>query len=54
MRCPDLRSGAALLLAGLTADGVTRVEDPAGHIDRGYVRLEETLSGLGASVKRIE
>ena len=54
VRCPDLRSGAALLLAGLTADGVTRVEDPAGHIDRGYVRLEETLSGLGASVKRIE
>lgn len=54
VRCPDLRSGAALLLAGLTADGVTRVEDPSGHIDRGYVRLEETLSGLGASVRRIE
>lgn len=53
MRCPDLRSGAALLLAGLTADGITRVEDGAGHIDRGYVRLEETLSALGAKVRRL-
>ena len=53
VRCPDLRSGAALLLAGLTADGITRVEDGAGHIDRGYVRLEETLSALGAKVRRL-
>ena len=43
----------ALLLAGLTADGITRVEDGAGHIDRGYVRLEETLSALGAKVRRL-
>ena len=52
VRCPDLRSGAALLLAGLAADGVTRVEDLAGHIDRGYVRLEDTLTQLGAKVTR--
>lgn len=51
--CPDLRSGAALLLAGLGAEGVTRVEDPAGHIDRGYSRLEETLASLGAKVRRL-
>jgi len=50
---PDLRGGAALLLAGLGAEGVTRVEDPHGHIDRGYQGFEQTLSGLGARVRRI-
>lgn len=50
---PDLRGGAALLLAGLCADGVTRVEDRDGHIDRGYERIEDTLSQLGAKVRRI-
>jgi UDP-N-acetylglucosamine 1-carboxyvinyltransferase len=52
--CPDLRSGAALLIAGLAAEGVTRVEDPQGHIDRGYVHFEQALQGLGARVRRIE
>jgi UDP-N-acetylglucosamine 1-carboxyvinyltransferase len=52
--CPDLRSGAALLIAGLAAEGITRVEDPQGHIDRGYVHFEQTLQGLGARVRRIE
>lgn len=51
--CPDLRSGAALILAGLTAEGVTRVEDAQGHIDRGYERFEQTLSSLGARVRRL-
>jgi len=50
--CPDLRSGAALILAGLCADGVTRVEDHNGHIDRGYQELEKSLSDLGAKVRR--
>ena len=51
--CPDLRSGAALILAGLAADGVTRVEDPQGHIDRGYERFEHALTELGARVRRL-
>ena len=48
----DLRAGAALVLAGLAADGVTEVEDVA-LIDRGYERLENTLTALGGMVKRI-
>ncbi len=51
--CPDLRSGAALIIAGLGAEGVTRVEDPQGHIDRGYQRFEMSLAGLGARVRRL-
>lgn len=52
--CPDLRSGAALIVAGLAAEGVTRVEDPMGHIDRGYDNFEGILSGLGAKIRRLE
>ena len=48
----DLRAGAALVLAGLAADGVTEVEN-VPLIDRGYERLEETLNALGAQVRRI-
>lgn len=48
----DLRSGASLVLAGLAADGVTRVEG-CHHIDRGYEALDEKMAGLGASVRRI-
>lgn len=49
--CADLRAGAALVLAGLFADGATEVYD-IEHIDRGYERFEEKLGSLGASVKR--
>lgn len=49
----DLRAGAALVLAGLVADGITEVLDVSEHIDRGYVALEEKLSALGAKVKRV-
>ena len=48
----DLRGGAALVLAGLNAKGVTYVKD-VYHIDRGYENIEETLSNLGADIKRI-
>lgn len=48
----DLRGGAALAIAGLAAKGETLVER-AELIDRGYERLEEMLSGLGADVRRI-
>ncbi len=48
----DLRGGAALVVAGLAATGTTRVAN-AELIDRGYERLEESLTCLGADVKRV-
>jgi UDP-N-acetylglucosamine 1-carboxyvinyltransferase len=48
---PDLRAGAALVLAGLAAAGETEVSG-LHHIDRGYVRLDEKLAGLGADISR--
>ncbi len=49
----DLRAGAALVLAGLVAEGITEVLDVGEHIDRGYVALEEKLSALGAKIERV-
>ena len=49
----DLRGGAAMVLAGLSAEGETRISDP-GHIERGYERFEECLAALGADVKRFD
>lgn len=51
VRSPDLRGGAALVLAGLVADGLTTVSD-IHHIDRGYEGFVEKLSSLGACVER--
>lgn len=48
----DLRAGAALVLAGLVADGRTLVRD-AHHIDRGYADLPGHLAALGADVRRV-
>ncbi len=48
----DLRGGAALVLAGLAADGVTEVEH-VELIDRGYESIERTLAALGADIRRI-
>ncbi|CAM3264827.1 MULTISPECIES: UDP-N-acetylglucosamine 1-carboxyvinyltransferase [Brevibacillus] len=48
----DLRAGAALVLAGLTAEGVTTVHQ-IHHIDRGYERLEQQLHQLGADITRV-
>ena len=48
----DLRAGAALILAGLVAEGTTEVGG-THHIDRGYVHLAEKLSALGADIWRI-
>ena len=53
VRSPDLRGGAALVMAGLVADGFTTVLD-IYHIDRGYERFVEKLCGLGAHVERVE
>ncbi len=49
----DLRGGAALVIAGLMASGVTEVYNP-GFIDRGYEHLERKLSELGADIHREE
>jgi len=49
VQAPDLRGGAALVMAGLVADGTT-VVDGAKHILRGYEHFEEKLSALGATV----
>ena len=47
----DLRASASLILAGLAAEGETTVER-IYHVDRGYERIEEKLSMLGANIKR--
>jgi len=49
----DLRGGAALVLAGLVAEGTTELSR-IYHLDRGYVRLEEKLNSLGADIKRMK
>lgn len=49
----DLRAGAALVLAGLVAEGKTVVNE-IYHIDRGYEKLEDKLSLLGADIKRVK
>ncbi len=49
----DLRAGAAMVVAGLVADGKTVISN-IGHIDRGYERLEEKLINVGARIRRIE
>ncbi|WP_432662601.1 UDP-N-acetylglucosamine 1-carboxyvinyltransferase [Wukongibacter baidiensis] len=53
VRATDLRAGAALILAGLVADGITEIGD-THHIDRGYVEIESKLRSLGANIERIE
>ena len=49
----DLRASAALVLAGLKADGVTEISR-VYHIDRGYEHLDEKLSELGAHIERVK
>ncbi len=49
----DLRAGAAMVIAGLAADGTTVVEE-IEYIERGYENLVEKLRALGADIKRIE
>jgi UDP-N-acetylglucosamine 1-carboxyvinyltransferase len=49
----DLRASAALVLAGLCAQGSSRILR-VYHIDRGYERIEEKLAALGADIQRVE
>jgi len=50
---PDLRAGIALVIAGLIAEGTTEI-DNINQIDRGYERIEERLSALGAKIDRVD
>lgn len=53
VKATDLRAGAAMILAGLVAQGKTEISE-LYHIDRGYVNIEEKFRGLGANIYRIE
>ena len=53
VNAPDLRAGAALVLAGLAADGYTTV-DEIGYIERGYENFEDKLRQLGANIERVD
>jgi len=52
VRCPDLRAGAGLILAGLAAKGTTEVEE-IGHVERGYEKFEQKLNRLGADIQKV-
>jgi UDP-N-acetylglucosamine 1-carboxyvinyltransferase len=47
----DIRAGAAMAIAALTADGVSEIAD-IDHVDRGYEDFEAKLTALGAEVRR--
>ncbi len=53
VNAPDLRAGAALVIAGLAAEGCT-VVDEIGYIQRGYEHFEEKLKGLGAMIQKVD
>lgn len=52
VRATDLRAGAALILAGLCAEGETLVDDSGGHIERGYCKIEKKLKAVGRGTLR--
>lgn len=52
MSSPDIRAGVALLIAAMSAKGVSRIEN-IDQIDRGYERIDERLRKLGAKIKRV-
>ena len=53
VQATDLRAGAALIIAGLCAEGETIIDDTGGQIDRGYDKIEEKLRTVGGNIKRI-
>ena len=53
VRAVDLRAGAAMIIAGLSANGITEI-DEIDHIDRGYENVVEKFSALGADIKRVK
>jgi UDP-N-acetylglucosamine 1-carboxyvinyltransferase len=50
---PDIRAGMALLIAAMCARGTSTINN-VGQIERGYERIDERLSALGASIERVE
>ncbi len=53
VKATDLRAGAALIIAGLAAEGCTKIGD-IYHIDRGYVNIEDKFKKLGADIERVD
>jgi len=53
MTSPDIRAGIALLIAALSANGTSRIDNIA-QIDRGYQDIEARLNELGARITRVE
>ena len=53
VRATDLRGGAAMIIAGLMADGTTEISD-IYHIDRGYENFEEKFAALGGDIRRVQ
>lgn len=53
VNAPDLRAGAALVIAGLAADGITVVDD-IYYVERGYETLEAKLTGIGAQIAKVD
>lgn len=53
VRATDIRAGAALIIAGLAAEGVTEIND-IHHVNRGYEGVDTKLNGLGARITRVE
>ena len=52
VNAPDLRAGAALVIAGLAAEGITVVDD-IYYIERGYEEFEAKLASLGAVIEKV-
>ena len=53
MTSPDIRAGIALLIAAMSAEGTSRIENIA-QIDRGYEDIEKRLNSLGAKISRVD
>lgn len=53
MTSPDIRAGIALLIAAMSAEGTSRIEN-IGQIDRGYEKIETRLNALGAHISRVQ
>lgn len=53
MDSPDIRAGIALLIAAMSADGTSRINN-IEQIDRGYQNIDKRLNAIGASISRID
>ena len=53
MSSPDIRAGIALLIAAMSANGTSRI-DNIGQIDRGYQDIDGRLNALGAKITRVD